>query len=506
MGRAIEAICDIMQVDHQPQQRGKTQTEERRMSELGDGQSGVRHSDLPFGSEFSPSQVDLPFLLELAQQHAGNWKAFEDAVRQRYFDQHAGTNEYNRRKLANNTKLGMIAYGIYDRATSTLTDFGKELSNVRDDEAALYRRLAGHILLNLHGAVFIQCIQDIQASGETVNLVKLREWLDERGVHFPRGGKHPSMMKLWLEKAGVMTGWRVNEDRLAAILGRSVAEIEALTRLTVPQRAFVRALANLGGSGPFASNAVEKLAAATYGVTFNEKSLPKDVLYPLEAAGYIRLERGTKEQGRGAKPFSVYPTDKLDKGIVEPLLAQSESMVGSDLRLMVRKPLVEILAELKAEDRLVRGLALEALAFKLMRLIDLTYVGTRLRGDETGGAEVDVVFESDRLVFSRWQVQCKNTARVNLEDVAKEVGLTHLLKSNVVVMVSTGEIGSEARRFANVVMQDSHLCIVMVDRNDMDVIVRDPTSIVEVFNREARQTMKIKKVDVRQIKLGTSQA
>jgi hypothetical protein len=287
-------------------------------------QSNVRRSDLPFGSEFSPSQISLPVLLELAQQHAGNWKAFEDAVRVRYFDQHVGTSEYNRRKLANNTKLGMIAYGIYDRETSTLTDFGEALYSLRDDEPVLYQYLARHILLNRHGAVFVQCIQDIQASGETVNLVKLRQWLEERGVHFPRGGKHPSMMKLWLEKAGVMTGWRVNEDTLVKVLGQSTAELEALTHLTALQRAYTRALANLGGNGPFASNAVEKLATATYGVKFNEKSLPKDVLYPLESGGYIRLERGTREQGRGAKPFSVYTTDKLDKDIIEPLLAQSE--------------------------------------------------------------------------------------------------------------------------------------------------------------------------------------
>ena len=210
-----------------------------------------------------------------------------------------------------------------------------------------------------------------------------------------------------------------------------------------------------------------------------------------------RVRRSDLPFGSEFSPsYSVYLTGKCNREITEPLLAQSESLVGSDLRPMLRKPMADVLAEVKAEDRHMRGLALEALAFKLMRLIDLTYVGTRLRGDETGGAEVDVIFESDRLVFSRWQVQCKNTVRVSLEDVAKEVGLTHLLKSNVVVMVSTGEIGAEARRFANVVMQDSHLCIIMVDRDDLDAIVQEPTTIVDVFNREARHAMKIKKPDV----------
>ena len=59
-------------------------------------------SDLPFGSEFSPSQVELPHLLELADSLGGDWKAFEAAVHDRYFAANT-TSEYKRRKLANNT-------------------------------------------------------------------------------------------------------------------------------------------------------------------------------------------------------------------------------------------------------------------------------------------------------------------------------------------------------------------------------------------------------------------
>ena len=114
----------------------------------------------------------------------------------------------------------------------------------------------------------------------------------------------------------------------------------------------------------------------------------------------------------------------------------------------------------------------------------------------TGGAEVDLVFESTRLVFSRWQIQCKNTARVSLDDVAKEVGLTHFLKSNAIVMVSTGKIGGEARRYANKIMADSNLCIFMVDGNDLALIKARPAAIVEVFAREAGHAMNIKKLEL----------
>ena len=48
----------------------------------------MRRSDLPFGSEFSPARIDLQVLLELAHEHGADWKAFEDAVRDRYFSAH----------------------------------------------------------------------------------------------------------------------------------------------------------------------------------------------------------------------------------------------------------------------------------------------------------------------------------------------------------------------------------------------------------------------------------
>ena len=456
----------------------------------------MARSDLPFGSEFSPAQIDLPVLLELAHSHAADWRAFENAVRDRYF---AGnkTSDYNKRKLANNTKLSMRAYGLIGQKDSTLTETGQTLYDLRADEVGLYEAFARHILKDCQGMNFVQCLLDMWAAGEDIDLNKLRRWLEERGLNVPRGGKHMSTMRLWLEKAGAfVAGYRVNQGRLNEILGLNVEEFEVLAAFSEEQKAYLKALANIGGGGPYFSNDIERLASSTYGVSFNEKNLPKQVLYPLRDAQYITLERGTKEAGRGAKPFLVAATGKLASDIITPLIEQLEQQTHADLRPLLRKPLKEIREELDSEIRHTRGLALEALAFKLMRLIDLSYVATRLRGAATGGAEVDLIFESARLVFSRWQVQCKNTARVALDDVAKEVGLTHLLKSNAIVMVSTGEIGGEARRYSNRVMADSNLCIIMLDKSDLALIESSPAAIVDVFNREARHAMDLKRMDL----------
>ena len=417
-------------------------------------------------------------------------------MRKRYFAEHE-TSDYNKKKLANNTKLSLRSYGIIKEIDATLTEFGVVLYDLRDDDFTLYTTFARHILKNHHGMNFVQCILDMHAAGEGIDLNKLRQWLRERGISVPRGGKHMSTLRLWLERAGVfISGYRVDQTRLNEILGLDVEEFEVLATLTPEQRAYLKALANIDGGGPHPSNDIEELAAATYGTSFNEKNLPKQVLYPLRDAGYIFLERGTKKAGRGAKPFFITTTEKLTADLIAPLVEQIEKQTQADLRPMLRKSLKEIYRELKSEDRHHRGLALEALAFKLMRLIDLTYVATRLRGNVTGGAEVDLIFESARLVFSRWQVQCKNTVRVSLDDVAKEVGLTHFLKSNAIVMVSTGEIGGEARRYANKVMADSNLCIVMVDGADLALVAARPASIVDVFVRESRHAMDLKRLEL----------
>lgn len=457
-------------------------------------------SDLPFGSEFSPSQIHLPTLLDLVEANQGDWHALEADILAHYFTKHGQAGEaeadsYNRGKLANNCKLGLIAYQIIDRE-ALFTPFGQSLYVLRHDEPKLYDALAKHILLNLHGMNLVQCILDMTSAGEEVNLTTLRDGLAARGIYYPPGGKHPSIMRLWLAKAGVFIGtrWQIDELRLRDVMGINPDQFETLANFTPEQRAFVRALANTGVTTPQPANEIARLASITYGVKFPEKSLPKLVLDALVQAGYITATKTTS--GRGAKPFLVAPTTKLNAEIIEPLLDQLVSQTDPKLRQLLKKPLSEILEEINSDDRHVRGLALEALGFKLMRLIDMDYLATRLRGIDTGGAEVDLIFHSARLVYSRWQIQCKNTGRVALDDVAKEVGLTNFLKSNAIIMVSTGDIGSEARRYANSMMAQSNLAIVMLDGADLRRIMVRPVSIVDVFEREAHSAMRLKKLEI----------
>ena len=451
-------------------------------------------TNLPFGSEFSPSQTELPVLLDICYQNSGNKHEIETSILERYFTSHGGGNLDNKKKLAMNCRLGLKAYGIIDEE-SRITTLGNGLYLIKNDETKLYAAFAKHILLNLNGMSFVQCIRDMTLALEDINLTTLRTACAERGLYYPSGGKHPSIMRLWLEKAGVFVGkrWQVNNDKIKEILGVEDG-MDSLRHLTTLQRNFLQALIHTGKNDPQPANQIVKLAEALYGLKFPEKSLPKEVLNALVQSGYITAEKTTT--GRGAKPFLVAPTEKARKEIIVPLLEQLKGQADPKLIELHCKSIVEILESLNSDNRYIAGLALEALAFKLMRILGMDYIATRLRGESTGGAEVDLIFESSRLVFSRWQVQCKNTAHVSLEDVAKEVGLVQLLKSNVIVVVSTGKISEDARKYSNVVMKDTNLCIVMIDGEDIKKIASNPVDIVDVFEREAKSTMVLKKLNM----------
>jgi site-specific DNA-methyltransferase (cytosine-N4-specific) len=60
----------------------------------------------------------------------------------------------------------------------------------------------------------------------------------------------------------------------------------------------------------------------------------------------------------------------------------------------------------------------------------------------------------------------------------------------------TGEIGPEARKYANRIITDSNLVIVMIDKDDVTSISNAPTKVVDVFAREAKHAMRIKRIEV----------
>ena len=60
------------------------------------------------------------------------------------------------------------------------------------------------------------------------------------------------------------------------------------------------------------------------------------------------------------------------------------------------------------------------------------------------------------------------------------------------MVVTTGPVGAEARKYSNQIMRQSNLAIVLIDGRDLDAINDDLTRIVSVFRREAEHAMHLK--------------
>ena len=455
----------------------------------------VQKSEIPFGAQFSPNQVNLPKLLQLVHDRAGDRGEITDAIRDEFFAEHSPTQRW---KLADNTVLALRAYGLLDEQGANPTQLASELLAIAD-EAELYERFAKHILVELRGLVLVETLLAMQSAGDEINLVTLRNRLEQRGLHVPRGAVHLSSMRLWLARAGVFDPtatrgprlYHVNEERLQQITGIGLDEIDRLTQLNSSQRAFLRALVRIPEADPHIANKVADLATGLYAVEYNHKDLPKTVLFPLQDLGYIEAKKSTT--GRGAKPYEVYRTEKFWRELSDPILDAAAEKAGLVPRELFEQPLAQILQDLRSSDKHVKGKALELLAIYFTRLIDLDFKGWRTRSADTGGAEVDVIVEGARLIFSRWQIQAKNTKTVRLDDVAKEVGLSlTFIYSNVVMLVTTGDFTSDAYQYVDHVMKTSNLNVILLNGLELKEISQDPTRVVSLLNRKAKRVMKVK--------------
>ena len=205
--------------------------------------------------------------------------------------------------------------------------------------------------------------------------------------------------------------------------------IEVVAGLTQEQRDFAKAFARLNAEEA-RSNEVAKYATSIFGTEFAEGGLPQSVLFALRDAGLIEAERTTS--GSGAKPYTVRPTEKLKNELIEPVPTAIEESAGMQYRKLVRMKYTDILDGLSSKSKHEKGLALEALAFYLGRLLGLEFVQWRLRSNRTGGGEVDVVMEGARLIFSRWQISCRSYEIVTADELAVRVGLVVGSEANVI--------------------------------------------------------------------------
>lgn len=459
----------------------------------------AKTSDLPAGAQFSPNVIDLPIVLEIVHDLSGDREAITDAIRDKFFIDYKAS-DYNKWKMADNVVLALRDYGLLDEEGEKPTELASELFELsKIDLGGLYERFGQHILLECRGLQLCESLTLMKRTGHDIKLTSIRRFLEGRGIHVPRGGVHISSMRLWLAQAGIFDKsavrgpklYEVKEEKLEELLGTGLDEIDRLTELDAKKRAFLRALVQIPENDPLVGSIVAEYAEELYYVEFDYKSLPSQIYTPLEDLGYIVQEKTTS--GRGAKSNILYRTDKFFTELSIPILNAASQNSLLTPKELYSKPLAEIYADLSSEDTYTKGRSLELLTIYLSRILDLEFKEWRKRSAETGGAEVDVLVEGDRLIFSRWQIQAKNTTVVNLEEVAKEVGLAlTFLYSNVILMVTTGNFTKDAYQYSDHVMRESNLNIIMFNGNDLEKIANAPLKIIQILKRRAKHAMDVK--------------
>ncbi|QIB75221.1 hypothetical protein G3I44_13565 [Halogeometricum borinquense] len=455
------------------------------------------NTDLPFGDAFSINQLDLDddepsqlvYVLELAKKHEGDPDAFDDAIADRFDMQ-----PYR----AKNVRLGISDAGYQIMNDSTefeFTEFGEELHDLIDDEDELYDQFAVHILQNLHGQKVINVIMDLRSEGKSRKFDNIRKELEDRyELHIDQTSNHWSQMRGWLYKADVIQNLRspsydINWTKIEDLTGANSDLILELSDLTGEQQAYLRALAIIDPDGEIEGTKVREVAESEFEIEIDQNSIVGNVLDPLEEAGYLTHDKPTR-----GKPRVVEPTDKFESEVVSPLLDDLADYVGAP-RSALRKSFAELLEELDEGTKYERGVALEVLAIKIGRLLNLDYTAWRARGRNTSGNEVDVVMDSVDLTFQRWQIQCKNTkSKLSIDEVTREVGISRRLKTDVILIIGREGVTSDARRFADLTMSDENLTIVFLDDQDIMRLDQSPEHLINKLQGEARRAKSFKRL------------
>jgi Restriction endonuclease len=449
-----------------------------------------------YGDQFAPEKFELTDVLDLCVTHQPDRATLQRNLRAKYFEGHGkdpATVDDNSNKMAMNCLLSLNAYGLielFDKGMQyRVTNLSRELISLKNEINQAHQRFAVHILTEREGLLLARLIENIRARGEQVTLEYLGEEMNDLGFKIPPNSTYISTMRNWLAQAGVFypTGYEVNWDVIYDLLNIDADTIDDLYQLTPEQKYFLRSMVNLDVREFTPSNNIAKHTRSVYKVRLTTKNLVKDVLEPLRQLGLIETRKTTT--GRGAKPHNVRLSEKGTNEVLRPLvdsLANITELTSAE----VNRPFEDIVAELNHDSIDMRGKALELFAVWIIRLLGLRFSKWRLRSYQaTGGGEVDVLAASDKIVYSRWQIQCKNQrSAVGIDVITKEVGLTFLTKADIIMVVTTSRFARDAVNYANLVTDNSRYYIILLDGDDVQRISEDKSRIVDILNYKARRT------------------
>lgn len=420
---------------------------------------------LPSFNDFSPGLFpDIREPLRAARANAGERDAIAAAI-----SAQKGWPATNKRAKTN-VLVTLQNTGLFDLQSAKLTELGNTIADAASalDAARLFCK---HVLEHMNGRTLVSAVRSLNKRNEKVTKASLKAELVRLGIaKLSNATTDHLTLRNWMAAAGLLdegANYSVRDPELKALISISSEEEAELEQLEVAQRIFLavfRRLTLTEGASWVPARRLITECLRDYPQVFDEDQFRKKILDPLREQGWIDAEGLTG--GRGAKSGNVRATPKLLGIPVTDLMPSFETDVPPDLRKRIDTPLEEIRTKLDSSSKYEKGLALELLALRMILDLSLTPRGFRRRAKSTGYAEVDVTAEGKHLLFSRWMFQCKaigHTAKVSVEDVAREVGIAIHAKAHVVVMVSTGGFTRTATDFAREITSSTHLQFLFID-------------------------------------------
>jgi DNA modification methylase len=448
---------------------------------------------IPYTQQFAPEQTPLLRLLAIIRQHEGRASKLREAIGSAFFKRTKSPE-----KMAKNTLIALRNYGILS-SDCALTVFGARLLELQGDAKAVHEELAKHALLNLDGVMLVETLREMKQANMEFSLVSLTKELRQRGFDVSDNSSDLSGVLGWLRAAGVLADYDVVEEVYGRIVGSAPKTIDALKNLAPDQINFLRAMTALSVTDWTPYSGVVGHAEMLYPgqVSYNWKEIDRTILQPLSKAGFIEVRKRLKSTSgaRGGKTADVRPTERFNSEVAEPILEPMYRAAGyrkvREIRSIPFAKIVEDVRQRKDAD--ARARALEILAIRVCQLLDLDFMGWR-ETDEViaAGGEVDGFMHSARLVYSRWQIQCKASEKVAIDALAKEVGISEISLANVILIVSTGRLTDGAETYRRKIVSTKPLNIAVVDGRALDEIAKSPASITSILSGQAQDAMKIK--------------
>jgi site-specific DNA-methyltransferase (cytosine-N4-specific) len=448
---------------------------------------------VPFTQQFTPEQTPMENLLVLLENSENSSQELKILIANSFFK-----NKADPYKLAGNTIISLKTYGLINKENK-ITDFCLELISKKDRMENVYELFSKHILLNMHGIEILETLREMKQAGLPIQLSTLPDELQKRGIKAKSNSSDLSGLFGWLREAKILNNYDINEPIYEAIVGVKTKTIESLMHLSQEQIGFLRALVAMNVDDWIPYNSVCSYAENLFSgeIKYNWKNIMKDVLIPLQESDFIEIRKKEKQdlktpEGRGGKPSDIKPKGKFFAEIATPILEALYLSAGfQEIRDIRSKPLSEIIKDARqTKDTYKKGMALELLAIRLCQMLDLEFVKWRETDESvTAGGEVDAMLHSSRLIYSRWQVQCKAT-HITLEAIAKEVGMNAVTLANVILVVGTGNATESAIKYRNRIVSNSNLNIIILEGKHLDAIINDKMALIEILNSQARDAMR----------------